>query len=148
MKWLLDTNVVSENVKRRPNKAVLDWVARCPPSQIAISIVTMAELRVGAQLARTRQRRAELMHWIDQEIERSFADRTLPLTANILIEWIHLGQRTAAAGKTRAPADLLIGATARVHELIIVSRNARDFAGMGLFVYNPWGDKTHHMELL
>jgi len=69
------------------------------------------------------------------------------LTTGILVEWLELGRRNAAAGKTRAPADLLIAATARVHDLIVVSRDVRDFAGTGVLVYNPWNDKTHHMDL-
>jgi predicted nucleic acid-binding protein len=138
MKWLRDTDVVSENVKRRPKRGVIDWIARCPPSLVAISIVTLAELRVGAETTANRDRRAELMSWIEEEIENLFRNRTLPLTTEILIEWIQLARRNAAAGMTRAPADLLIGATARVHDLVIVSRNARDFAGMGVFVYDPW----------
>jgi toxin FitB len=147
VKWLLDTNVVSENVQRRPIKKVVDWVAQRPAAQIAISIVTMAELRWGAQTTASPKRRSELTHWLDEEIARSFADRTLPVTVNILIEWLQIGRRAAVAGRTRAPADLLIAATARVHDLIVVSRNARDFAGTGVVVYDPWNDKIHRMEL-
>jgi predicted nucleic acid-binding protein len=147
VKWLLDTNVVSENVQRRPQQKVIDWIAQRSPAQIAISIVTLAELRVGVQTTIDPERRIELTHWIEQEIETSFAHRTLPVTTDVLIEWLHLGRRTAAAGKTRAPADLLLAATARVHDLIVVSRNARDFAGTGVLVYDPWNDKTHQMDL-
>ena len=147
MRWLLDTNVVSESVQRRPKKTVIDWIAQRPPAQIAISIVTMAELRFGAQTTPNLERRAGVTRWLDEEMTVSFADRILPLTTDILIEWFQVGRRNAAAGKTRAPADLLIAATARVHELIVVSRNARDFAGTGVLVYDPWNDKTHHMDL-
>jgi predicted nucleic acid-binding protein len=143
----LDTNVVSENVRRRPRKRVIDWIAQRPPSQTAISVVTMAELHVGAQTAREPERRIELLRWIEQDVETSFAGRILPLTTGILIEWLQLGRRAAVAGRTRAPADLLLAATARVHDLIVVSRNARDFAGTGVLVYDPWSDKTHHMDL-
>ena len=148
VKWLLDTNVVSENVRRRPKQAVIDWVMQRPPSQVAISIVTMAELWAGAQTTANPERRAELVHWVEHEVESTFADRILPLTIDILIEWLQIGRRTSVAGRTRAPADLLLAATARVHDLIVVSRNARDFAGTGVLVYDPWNDKTHHMELV
>src|SRR4051812_2847980 len=106
--WLLDTNVVSESVQNRPNKAVLDWIGQRPPIQIAISIVTLAELRMGVQSTRDAKRRLALARWMDQEIERTFADRTLPVTIGILIEWLELGRRNATAGNTRAPPDLLI----------------------------------------
>ena len=147
MKWLLDTNVVSESVRRRPSKTVLEWVAQRSASDSAISIITLAELRVGTELTASPQRRAELTRWVSNEIERSFAERTLPLTIAILVEWLQLGRRNAVAGKTRSPVDLLIAATARVHDLIVVTRNARDFAGTGVVVYDPWNDRTHQMEL-
>jgi predicted nucleic acid-binding protein len=146
VKWLLDTNVVSESVQRRPNQAVVDWIAQRPPDQVAISIVTMAELWVGVQASANPERRTELVHWIEQEVENAFADRILPLTISILIEWLQISRRAAVAGRTRAPADLLIAATARAHHLIVVSRNARDFAGTGVLVYDPWNDKSHRMD--
>lgn len=88
-----------------------------------------------------------LAHWMAEEMEPRFEDHTLPLTVGILTEWLDLGRRNAVAGRTRAPADLLIAATARVHDLIIVTRNVRDFVGTGVLVYDPWKDKAHKMEL-
>jgi hypothetical protein len=147
MKWLLDTNVVSENVRPLPNRSVVTWIAQRPPAQTAISIITIAELRVGALSASNQERRIAIARWIEDEIMNSFAGRVLPLTTDILIDWLQLGQRFATKGKTRAPADLLIACTARVHDLIVVSRNVRDFAGTGIVVYDPWSDKTRHMDM-
>ncbi len=145
MKWLLDTNVVSENVRPLPNRSVVAWIAQRTPAETVISVVTVAELRVGALSAGKQERRLEINRWIEDEIMNSFAGRVLPLTADILIDWLQLGQRFASKGKTRAPADLLIACTARVHDLIVVSRNTRDFANTGIIVYDPWSDRTHHM---
>jgi toxin FitB len=147
VKWLLDTNVVSETVKSRSNKRVLNWLAARVPTETGISIVTVAELRMGARTTASLARRRELTEWIEQQIETPFAERTLPLTTDILVEWLVLGRRNSAVGKTRAPADLLIAATARVHDLIVVTRNAKDFAGTGVLLYDPWDDKSHQMEL-
>jgi predicted nucleic acid-binding protein len=146
VRWLLDTNVISETVKRQPSRKVIDWIAQRPPTQITISIVTVAELQVGVRSTTPAGRRAELTRWVERELAGSFADRTLPLTVDILIDWIEIGRRAAAAGLTRAPADLLIAATARVHGLIVVSRNVRDFAGTGVVVYDPWHDRMHHRD--
>jgi predicted nucleic acid-binding protein len=147
VKWLLDTNVLSEPVQHRPNQAVLNWLRRHPPPEIAVSIVTIAELRVGVDRLRNAQRRAVLTSWMTNEMEPEFREHTLPLTIEILIEWLGLGRRNAVAGKTRAPADLLLAATARVHDLIVVTRNVGDFVGTGVLVYDPWMDKTHQMAL-
>jgi predicted nucleic acid-binding protein len=147
VKWLLDTNVVSETVRYRPNQAVLNWISQHPPSEVAVSIVTIAELRVGVNRASAPNRRAMLTHWMAEQMEPQFKDHTLPLTVGILTEWLELGRRNAIAGSTRAPADLLIAATARVHDLVLVTRNVRDFVGTGALVYDPWKDKAHKMDL-
>jgi predicted nucleic acid-binding protein len=147
VKWLLDTNVVSESVRKSPNNKVLKWIAAKPSMDLAISIVTLAELRVGALSAHEGARRAGIIEWIDTEIVDFFGDRTLPLTAEILIDWLNLSRKLRAKGKTREPADLLIAATARSHNLVLVSRNVRDFADTEVVVYDPWNETTHHMEL-
>jgi toxin FitB len=148
VKWLLDTNVVSESVRKSPSTKVLNWIAAESPTDTAISIVTLAELRDGASTARDEGKRRKLIEWIDAEIVDSFGNRTLPLTTEILIAWIALSRRLRGKGNTRDPADLLIAATARVHDLTLVSRNTRHFAGTGVVVYDPWSDVTHRMELI
>jgi predicted nucleic acid-binding protein len=148
VKWLLDTNVVSEGVQKRPSSKVVSWIAAEPTGATAISIVTLAELRDGASTARDETKRRELTEWIDTEIVDSFGNRTLPLTAEILVDWLGLSRRLRAKGKTRDAADLLIAATARVHNLAVVSRNARDFVGTGVVVYDPWNDVIHRAEMI
>ena len=146
MKWLLDTNVISESVRDRPNPAVLAWLGRRVPEQMAISVVTMAELQDGAWSAANATRRRQLTQWLDQDFPASFAEQILPLTSEILVDWLRLARKLAAKGMTRAAPDLLIAATARVHDLIVVSRNRRDFDGTGIIVYDPWTGETHKMD--
>ena len=143
MKWLLDTNVASESVRARPSPAVIRWIAARPPEELAISIVTLAELRDGALTARDEARRRVLSQWIDTEIANSFHNRTLSLTTEILIDWLQLSRRLTAKGRPQVAADLLIASTARVHDLVVASRNTRHFAGTGVIVYDPWSGKTH-----
>jgi predicted nucleic acid-binding protein len=143
VKWLLDSNVLSENVRPHPDRSVIAWIAQRSQAQLAISIVTAAELRVGALAAPSEKRRQELTRWIEGEIENEFAGRVLPLTTAILIDWLQLTRKLAASGHTRSADDLLIASTARVHDLILVTRNGRDFAGTGVVVYDPWTGETH-----
>ncbi len=148
MRWLLDTNVVSETVQPRPNRAVVAWIARQPGELTAISIVTLAELREGTASNPNERRRNELTHWLDVDVMSWLGERILPLTLEILIDWLDVGHRVARQGMTRNSADLLIAATARMHNLIVVSRNVRDFAGTGVVVYDPWNGETHRTELV
>jgi len=147
VKWLLDTNVVSEPIRQKPSPAVVNWLAAKAKGETAISIVTLAELRDGAACARDQLKRHQLSTWIDTEIVEYFEDRTLSLSIDVLLDWIALSRRLRRGGRAREPTDLLIGATARVHSLILVSRNIRHFAGTGIVVYDPWNDELHRTEL-
>lgn len=148
MRWLLDTNVVSETALPRPNRAVLAWIARQPEDLVAISIVTLAELQDGIISIADDRRRTQLTQWLERSVLPWLGERSLPVTLEILMKWLEVGRTLARNGMTRNSADLLIAATATVHNLTIVSRNARDFAGTGVVVYDPWNGKTHRMEMV
>jgi toxin FitB len=147
VRWLLDTNVISESVRKKPSPKVLDWIATRPSGETAISIVTLAELRDGALCMSDEAKRRQLTAWIDTEIVDFFYNRTLPLSIDILLDWIGLARTLRLKGRTRDPTDLLIAATARVHDLILVSRNVRHFAGTGIVIYDPWNDQTQQTEI-
>ena len=147
MRWLLDTNVVSEFARSRPNRAVLNWIARQPDELVTISAVTLAELQVGLATADDRKR-AQLESWLERAVSSWFGERILPVSVEILKTWLETGRGLAAKGMTCNPADLLIAATAHIHNLTVVSRNARDFAGTGVVVHDPWSGKTHHTEMV
>ncbi len=146
MKWLLDTDVVSEGARDRPARSVIEWIRARPVEDLAISIVTLAELRDGAQSHADQTRRQRLIRWMDVEVSSIFNERTLTLSASILIDWLQLSRRFRTKGVVRDAADMLIAATARVHELTLVTRNTRHFFDTGLVVYDPWNDKTHVMD--
>jgi toxin FitB len=145
MKWLWDTNVVSETGKERPDRRVMAWIASLPQNDSAISLVTLAELQSVLGNARS-ERREQLVSWIESEVIDQFRYRILPVTVEILTDWLILGRRLSAKRAGRPAADTLIAATARVHALIVVTRNIRDFAGTGITVYNPWTDETTRMD--
>ena len=146
MKWLLDTNVVSEGMRVRPNARVRAWIAQRPPEQCAISIVTLAELHEGANLVPTSEQQIIYRRWISDDIVPLFSGRTFPVSIEILTDWLSLARRLRAKGRSKSGPDLLIAATARVHDLIVVSRNTRDFAGAGVTVLDPWTGTSHEME--
>lgn len=146
MKWLLDTNVVSETIGRRVNEGVTSWISRQPAEEIGISAVTLAELIDGIALTADEQRKAELARWMDEGILGRFSERIVPVTTEILLDWIGLTRKLGARGRPQAAADLLIASTCRTHNVILATRNVRDFAFTGITVYNPWTDETLTMD--
>ena len=146
MKWLLDTNVVSEAMRPRPDVRVLEWINVQSPDDLAISIVTLAELHDGAAMLLDTRRQQRFQQWIVAAITPSFRERTLVLTLEILADWLRLGRALGARGKPQSSPDLLIAATARIHDLVLVTRNVRDFAFTGITIYNPRTNETRRME--
>jgi predicted nucleic acid-binding protein len=144
--WLLDTNVLSEGVRKRPDRAVSEWVSSLSVSEIAISAVSVAELRDGIAAITNPDRRKWFTRWIDSEIEVPNEGRILPLTTDILVIWLKLSRGLRIRGLPRDPADMLLAATAHAHRLTLATRNVRHFANTGITVYNPWTDETQQME--
>jgi toxin FitB len=145
LNWLLDTNVVSEALRPRPNLSVLKWIAEQPADLLAISDITFAEMRYGALTALDVRRRQIVENWL-AKIADMFQGRMLPLDVDILTEWLTLARQMRARGKPQSGPDLLIAATARVHNLTVVTRNVQDFADTGVIVYDPWHDQTQRMD--
>jgi predicted nucleic acid-binding protein len=144
--FLFDTNVVSETARRRPSAKVVSWLAQQPQDAAAISVVTMAELVEGASAATDTARRNQLRRWLNETVVPWFNDQVLPLTQDVLVDWLILSRKLAVRGISRTAPDLLIAATARVGDLTVVTRNVRDFADTGVVVYDPWNDQTHRMD--
>lgn len=137
--FLLDTNVVSELRKVRSGKAnvgVAEWSATVPSARMFISVITIHELEHGVLLAErtNRAKGAVLRKWLDESVSMAFIQRVIPLDETVA--------RRAASLHVPDPApfrDALIAATTLVHQLDVVTRNARDFERFsGLVVVNPW----------
>jgi predicted nucleic acid-binding protein len=146
VKWLLDTNVLSESIRTQPDRKVLAWIAAHPGEDLAISLITVAELRAGIAALGEISRQRSFEAWLRAYVIPIFGERTLPVTLEILVDWIQLSRRLNAQGRPKAAADLLIASTARIYDLTLVTRNLRDFANTGVVVYDPWTGNTRVMD--
>jgi predicted nucleic acid-binding protein len=138
MPWLLDTNVLSELKRPTPSHKVTVFVAGCPLDQLYVSIVTLAEIGFGIERATDSIRRAEIEQWLANTIRPMFAGRTLAITEGTMLRWRLLVEDGRKAGRTFPQPDLIIAATALEHNLTLVTRNVKDFAGLGITILNPW----------
>lgn len=125
MRYLLDTNVLSEGVKRWPDPGVASWLVQ-HEAGAAISELTLGELTKGAYFLSDGPKRQRLLAWI-AEVAESFDDRVLPLNRDVLIAWGQLCGTHEATGRRWPVLDSLLAATALVHDLTIVTRNTDDF---------------------
>lgn len=137
MSYLLDTNVLSELRRKNPNQAVLDWFAKRPATTLFLSVLTLGEIRKGVEGMPDLTRRATLLDWLETELPAFFSGRILMVDTHVADQW---GKITAAAGRPIPAIDSLLAATAKQHGLTMVTRNIKDFAGLGVDVINPWGN--------
>jgi toxin FitB len=140
MTFLLDTTVVSEWVKSRPNRGVVAWLAAVDEDRVFISVVTLAELRYGIERMATGSRRMRLDGWLRNELPLRFEGRVLPIDAIVADGWGKVVARSEAAGRPISAMDALIAATAETHDMALVTRNISDFEASLKLIINPWAE--------
>ena len=138
MSFLLDTNVVSEWTKPRPNSGVIEWLDQVSEDDVFLSVVTFAELRRGIERLPASARRKRLDEWLRSDLPIRFEGRIAPVDGAVADEWGRLVARREADGRPFNAMDALIAATAQVHELTLVTRNVSDFKASLKSLLNPW----------
>jgi toxin FitB len=138
MTFLLDTTVVSEWVKSRPNRGVATWLAQVDEDRVFISVVTLAELRYGIERMPAGSRRKRLDEWLRDELPLRFEGRVLSIDPIVADGWGKVVARSEAAGRPISAMDALIAATAETHDMTLVTRNTSDFEASLRLMINPW----------
>ena len=136
--YLLDTNVPSEFSRDRPDPRVVQWLKAQPVTMLFLSAVTIGEIRKGLVLLPQGRRRDELETWFHTDLLIWFRNRILPVTPAIADRWGVLDGQCQLKGTPLNTADGMIAATAIEHDLTLVTRNVKDFAGLGVEIFNPW----------
>jgi predicted nucleic acid-binding protein len=140
MTFLLDTNAVSEWIKPRPNAGLVTWLAETEEDSVYLSVVTLAELRHGVAGLAAGRRRERLDHWLTHELPGRFEGRILPIEASIADQWGRLSAAAKAAGRPIHAMDAFLAATARVHNLTIVTRDLSAFDPIKVPAFSPWSE--------
>ena len=138
MNYLLDTNVVSEWTKQRPDPGVVAWLAETDEDRIFISVITLAELRHGIERLPLGARRGRLDSWLSNDLPSRFETRILPVDEETANCWGKIMARGQAAGRPVSAMGAFIAAIAERHDLSLVTRNVSDFEALNLQLINPW----------
>lgn len=136
--WLLDTNVLSELRRPRPEPRVVAFVAAQPLDRLFVSVVTLAEIRFGIELVADAVRRAELHDWLSLKVRPMFEQRVLPISEDVMLKWRLLVEDGRKSGHTFSQPDLIIAAIALHHGLTVVTRDTADYAKARVPLCNPW----------
>lgn len=136
--WLLDTNVLSELRRPRPDRNVVAFVSEAPLETLFVSAVSFAEIRFGIERLDDAARRAELNDWLEHVVRPMFGQRVLPVSEDVMLRWRLLVEEGRKTRHTFSQPDLIIAATALEHGLAVATRDVGDFVRAGVKVRNPW----------
>jgi predicted nucleic acid-binding protein len=138
MTFLLDTTIVSEWTKPRPNPGVIAWLAEVDEDRTFLSVITLMELRYGVERMSLGTRKKRLHEWLELELPLRFEGRVLAIDASVADTCGRIVASREVAGHRIEAMDAVVAATAEVHGLTLVTRNVKDFPSLRLELLNPW----------
>jgi predicted nucleic acid-binding protein len=136
--FLLDTNCISELVRRQPEPRMVEWMRAANESLLYLSVLTLGEIRKGAAALPQGNRRAYLESWLESDLQVRFSGRILAIDNHVADRWGWLTAEAQLKGRPLSAVDGLLAATALHHNLTLVSRNVSDFANTPVPILNPW----------
>lgn len=140
MSFLLDTNVISEWVKPRPDQGVMGWIDSIDEEQLFLSVISLAELRHGVERLDSGRRKTALNLWLADALPARFGRRLLAVDVATADHWGRIVARAQTAGRPIGAMDAFLAAAAERHAMTLVTRNTADFAATGIALLNPWSD--------
>ncbi|QIK84704.1 type II toxin-antitoxin system VapC family toxin [Sanguibacter sp. HDW7] len=135
---VLDTNVLSEAVRPTPAPQVIEWIDAQHVETLYVSVLTVAELRLGLAVLPDGARRSMLTQRLEDEVFPLFEGRVLPVDGAVALEFARLQAAARSGGMTMPVIDALIAATCSAHRFTLATRNVADFAASGVPLIDPW----------
>lgn len=138
MKYLLDTNVISELVAKQPDQRVIEWIDSRDPNSVYLSVITIGELQKGIEKLPDSRRKDALRAWLHDDLLLRFSGHILLLDIDAMLTWGTLTGQFERAGKSLPAIDSLIAALALQHNCHLATRNEDHFMETGIGLVNPW----------
>ena len=138
MKYLLDTCVISELSKKRPNSKVIKWIRGQHEQDIYLSVLTLGELQKGITKIVDSRRKQELLEWLESDLPQRFDKRILLVTDAVARKWGEIQGVTEQQGQKMPVIDSLIASTGLTYNLEVATRNIDDMKASGVQLFNPW----------
>ena len=138
MRYLLDTCVISELVKKKPSSRVTQWLEQQEELSLFLSVITFGELHKGIGRLQTGRKQRQLHEWVEGHLSRRFTGRILDIDREVAVRWGEISAAAEGAGRTVPVLDGLLAATALISGLTFVTRNTDHVKATGVSLFNPW----------
>lgn len=138
MKYLLDTCVISEAIKPKPNTGVIEWLEKQEESNLYLSVLTFGEIEKGIEKSPNVKHKNKLKIWVEEDLKQRFADRILPIEIQVSAKWGEIQAKSELVGKPLPTVDGLIAVTGLVNNCVVVTRNISDMEQSSVELFNPW----------
>ena len=138
MKYLLDTCVISELIKKKPNPKIVKWIAKAEESSLFMSVLTIGEIHKGIEKLPESRKKEKLHDWVRYDLEERFQNRILNFDLQTAVIWGRIQAHSELSGKAMPAIDGLIAATGLSYDLAVVTRNTTDMEISGVTLINPW----------
>ena len=138
MKYLLDTCVISEMIKAKPDENVISWLEEQDENSLYLSILTFGEIKKGIEKASNQIRKQKLRLWVEDDLKKRFEGRIIPISFSIAAEWGKMQGKSELLGKPLPTMDGLIAVSGLVSQCIVVTRNISDMEQSSAELFNPW----------
>ncbi len=138
MKYLLDTCLISELVRPKPDKLVIKWLKNCDEENLFLSVITIGEIKKGITKLSDNDKKLNLESWLNNDLRERFKNRILNIDDRVAVDWGNIQGEAEKKGNKLPAIDSLIAATARVNKLTLVTRNINDFKYIMISIFNPW----------
>ena len=138
MKYLLDTCVISEVIRPKPDRKVIAWLSQQAEEILYLSVLTFGEIEKGIEKAVDGERKNRLKCWVEEDLKQRFKGRILHIDMQVAIQWGRMQGQSELAGKPLPSIDGLIAATGLVNHCVVVTRNVQDMQQSSVELFNPW----------
>lgn len=138
MKFLLDTCIISELIKSKPNKRVVSWIRKHDEENYYLSVLTLGEIQKGIEKVQDIERKKTLHLWVEHDLRERFRNKILAIDTKVAMIWGQIQGKAETLGKPMPTLDGLIAATALAYNLMVATRNISDMKQSGVALINPW----------
>lgn len=138
MKYLLDTNVISEFISKNPNQKVVKYILTLDETDLYLSAITIGEIKAGIEKLDNSRKKETLLRWLEKDLLNRFKNKIIPVDTDVMLKWGEINNRLKKLGTPLPIMDSLIGTSCEVYNMTLLTRNEKDFKNINIQIINPF----------